>query len=38
MNGREAITEEAARAIGLDDYLYFYPLISMDHTEAIHEH
>ena len=27
-----AITEEAARAIGVDAYLYFYPLISIDIT------
>ena len=27
-----AITEEAAHAIGVDAYLYFYPLISMDIT------
>src|SRR5271169_1811715 len=27
-----AITEEAARAIGVDAYLYFYPLISVDIT------
>jgi hypothetical protein len=26
------ITEEAARAIGVDAYLYFYPIISMDIT------
>lgn len=26
------ITEEAARAIGVDAYLYFYPLISVDIT------
>ena len=25
MNGSQAITEEAARAIGVDAYLYFYP-------------
>jgi hypothetical protein len=30
MNGSPAITEEAARAIGVDAYLYFYPLISVD--------
>ena len=29
---QSAITEEAARAIGVDAYLYFYPLISMDIT------
>src|SRR5580698_2601568 len=27
-----AITEEAARAIAVDAYLYFYPLISVDIT------
>src|ERR1019366_6613674 len=27
-----SITEEAARAIGVDAYLYFYPLISVDIT------
>ena len=27
-----AITEEAARAVGDDAYLYFYPLISVDIT------
>jgi hypothetical protein len=27
-----AITEEAARAIGVDAYLYYYPLISVDIT------
>src|ERR1700734_1562488 len=32
MNGSQVITEEAARAIGIDAYLYFYPLISMDIT------
>ena len=32
MNGSQAITEEAARAIGVDAYLYFYPLITMDIT------
>jgi hypothetical protein len=32
MNGSQAITEEAARAIGVDAYLYFYPLISVDIT------
>jgi hypothetical protein len=32
MNGSQAITEEAARAIGVDAYLYFYPLISVDVT------
>jgi hypothetical protein len=28
----QAITEEAAHAIGVDAYLYFYPLISADIT------
>jgi hypothetical protein len=28
----EAITEEEAHAIGVDAYLYFYPLVSMDIT------
>ena len=28
----ESITEEAAHAIGVDAYVYFYPLISMDVT------
>ena len=32
MNGSQTIAEEAARAIGVDAYLYFYPLISMDIT------
>ena len=33
MNGSQTgITEEAAHAIGVDAYLYFYPLISMDIT------
>ena len=32
MNGTQAITEEAAHAIGVDAYLYFYPLTSMDIT------
>src|ERR1700731_2334493 len=27
-----SITEEAARAIGVDAYLYFYPMISVDIT------
>jgi hypothetical protein len=30
--GSPAITEQAARAIGVDAYLYFYPLISVDIT------
>ena len=32
MNESPAITEEAACAIGVDAYLYFYPLISVDIT------
>ena len=28
----EAITAEEAHAIGVDAYLYFYPLVSMDVT------
>ena len=32
MNGSQAIIEDAARAIGVDAYLYFYPLISVDIT------
>src|SRR4051794_13758446 len=28
----EAITEEEAHAIGVDAYVYFYPLLSMDIT------
>ena len=28
----DPITEEAARAIGVDAYVYFYPLLSMDIT------
>jgi hypothetical protein len=28
----QAITEEEAHAIGVDAYLYFYPLVSMDIT------
>src|SRR6201998_592928 len=31
-NASSPITEEAARAIGVDAYLFFYPLISMDIT------
>jgi len=27
-----AITEEAAHAIGVDAYIYFYPLLSIDIT------
>jgi hypothetical protein len=30
--GPSAITEQEAHAIGVDAYLYFYPLISMDIT------
>jgi len=30
--GGEPITEEAAQAIGVDAYLYFYPLVTMDIT------
>jgi hypothetical protein len=31
-NGAEAITKEEAHAIGVDAYIYFYPLLSMDVT------
>jgi hypothetical protein len=31
-NAQSAITEQEARAIGVDAYLYFYPLITMDLT------
>jgi hypothetical protein len=30
--GQPAVSEEEARAVGVDAYLYFYPLISMDIT------
>ena len=29
-----AITEEEAHAIGVDAYVYFYPLLSMDVTRS----
>jgi hypothetical protein len=32
---RSAITEQEARAIGVDAYLYFYPLVSMDITRKV---
>ena len=28
----EAITEQEAQAIGVDAYIYFYPLVTMDMT------
>ena len=31
----KAITEEQARAIGVDAYLYFYPLVTMDITRRV---
>ncbi|TIW05698.1 MAG: hypothetical protein E5V81_34555, partial [Mesorhizobium sp.] len=31
-NAGDAISEEEAHAIGVDAYLYFYPLITMDIT------
>lgn len=32
---RSAVTEQEARAVGVDAYLYFYPLITMDITRRV---